>query len=141
MKYKIKRVSVSDKKKDGSPLLTKNGNPFLKVGIQVAEHGENWINGLYFASTCPWQEGSEVELIIKDEEFNGVTRKVFEIPKKEDIYTQRIETIENALVKIKLLLKKHEDKLFPPEKDKVPGTDIDYPEPEGVAEDPNDVEF
>ena len=71
---KIIKSSYSDEKKDGTKLITKDGRPYYKVGIQVNEHGERWINGLVFNLTPQeikaW-EGQEVDLTIKEEEYMG----------------------------------------------------------------------
>lgn len=98
MIYTIKRVSVSDTNKDGNKLYDKNKKPYLKVGLQVAEHGEAWINGLFFAPTCPWKEGDKVELEIKKELYNGKESLKWELPRKEN----KFEKIENDITALKL---------------------------------------
>lgn len=96
----IKKVSISNTKKDGTPLLTKNGKPFQKVGIQVIEYGETWINGLWFDGNCPWVDGSKLSLIIKDEEYNGVTKKVFDLPRKKD---ETLTELNGLAIKVGLI--------------------------------------
>ena len=130
MIYTIKRVTTSDKKRDGSLLLTRNQKPFLKVGIQVAEHGETWINGLWFDGACPWKENDKVELNITKETYNGKEQLKFELPKKENPNAKANETILNKLTKIELMVIKIGQHLMPPN-NKVEGTDIDYPEDNG----------
>ena len=83
MQVTIKKLKVDDKNKDGIKLVSKNGNPFYKVGIQVSEYGEQWINGLVFETAPAWKEGDRVDLEIADQEYNGKTSKKFEIPSKK----------------------------------------------------------
>lgn len=83
-KLTLTKISVSDTNKEGQKLVSKNGKPFYKVGIQTAQHAEKWLNGLVFGDRPNWQEGDEVELAWGEEEYNGVKRLKFEIPKKED---------------------------------------------------------
>ena len=107
MIYTIKRVSVSDTKKDGSKLYDKNNKPYLKVGIQVAEHGETWANGLWFAPTCPWKEGDKIEMTISKELYNGKEQLKWELPKKEN----KFEKLENDIALLKLAVKDIQDRL------------------------------
>ena len=123
--YIIKRVSVSDKKADGGELITKNGKPFLKVGIQVAEYGERWANGLYFAPTCPWQEGSKETLKIFEEDYQGKMQLKWEMPKQDD----KLEEVKNAITKLNIRVSALEAKLEPKK-------EVDYPEGE-----PDEVKF
>lgn len=83
MQATIKKVSVTDKKKDGSLILNKHGKQSFRVGLQVAEYGETWING--FTPFRPdWKEGDKIEVEIYDEEWNGQKRKAFKLPPKKD---------------------------------------------------------
>lgn len=97
MKLTLTKVSVSDTKKDGSKLETKDGKPFFKVGLQTKEFADQWINGLVFGDRPTWKEGDEVDLIVEDEVYNGVKRKKFEIPKKSD---QTLREINDLAIKV-----------------------------------------
>ena len=118
--YTIKRVSISDKNKEGKPLISKNGKPFYKVGIQVAEYGESWINGLWFDGACPWKENDVVKLIIAEELYNGKKQLKFELPRKENPNQKYFEEITGRLLKIEMMLIKIGRYLIPPEKDDYP---------------------
>ena len=121
--YTIKRVSTSDKKADGTPLISRANKPFLKVGIQVAEYGETWINGLWFDGPCPWKEGDKVQLVIKDEEYNGKISKKFELPRKEDKQNKLNEQILNSLTSLHLKIDAIGQLLTPKRKDDHPEMD------------------
>lgn len=73
-KVTIEKIIVRTKKKDGSLLLTKRGNPYFNVSIQS---GGDWVSGFMFDKPT-WKEGDEVELIITQ---NG-QYKNFEVPKR-----------------------------------------------------------
>lgn len=116
MQYTIKKVSISDKRADGSILTTKNGNPFYKVGIQVAEHGDQWINGLVFEAKPIWKEGDKVDLEIKDREFNGVTKKEFTFASKpsgskmqSEAILVKLQVLENKIDELIAYSKPHDD--------------------------------
>ena len=86
MSEEIIKVSCDDKRKDGSNLVTKHGKPYFKVGIITEKYGaEKWINGLVFDLTMQeikaW-EGKSIEMDIKEEEYNGQKRLVFQLPRK-----------------------------------------------------------
>lgn len=83
MKVHITKVSSTNKKKDGTDMINKNGKPFFRVGIQTSEHGEEWINGFMPSHPGDW-EGSEQELTITEEEFNGKVSKKFAVPRASD---------------------------------------------------------
>ena len=135
MTYTIKRITTSTTKRDGTALIDKKGRPFLKVGLQVAEHGEQWVNGLFFGTQVPWKEGEKVDLVISKETYNGKEQLKFEIPRKENPNAKANEEILNKLTKIELMVIKIGQHLMPP-KNKIDGTDVDYP-----AGDPEEVKF
>lgn len=92
---KITRVSATDKRKDGSKLTGKFGD-YWRVGIQVEQYGDEWING-FMSSNPTWQEGEEVTLDIGEEEFNGQMQKKFRLPKKEDQLEERVKKLEDKV--------------------------------------------
>lgn len=81
MKVHVIKQTVSDTDKTGNKLISKKtGKPFYKIGIQTNEHGAQWINGL--VNFPPNWEGTDQELEIYDEEYNGKTYKKFKIAQK-----------------------------------------------------------
>lgn len=131
--YLITRIIVSDKKKDGTNLISKTGKPFQKVGLKLAEHGEEWVNGLWFDGACPWKEGDKIAIIISEEIFNGRKSLKFDLPRKENPNQKYFEDMNNKLVKILMgqaeILEwiRKRGGGAPPQDNKVDGTDIDYP--------------
>lgn len=59
---KITRVLVSDKKKDGTPYISKEGRPYSKLGLQTEEYGDRWLSGFVGSWNKDWKVGSVVEL-------------------------------------------------------------------------------
>lgn len=131
--YTITRIIVSDKKKDGTALVSKMGKPFQKVGLKLAEHGEEWVNGLWFDGACPWKEGEKIAISISEEIFNGKKSLKFELPRKENPNQKYFEDMNNKLVKILMGLnellewKRKSDIASGATSNKVGDTDIDYP--------------
>lgn len=93
MKIKITKVTYTDTKKDGTKCIDKNSKPFYKVGIQTQEHGDQWINGLVFGEPPTWQAGEEVELDIKEEEYQGTKSLKFDLPTKSSAVNSEIEKL------------------------------------------------
>ena len=82
MKIKIKSIFVNDKKKDGTPYVNKNGEPFKRATL-ISENGNS--ASMYIgpkdisklAVVSNWKSGDEVEVeIIKNGEFTN-----FELPR------------------------------------------------------------
>jgi len=95
-KIKITKVSATNLKKDGTPILTHFGKPAWRVGIQTEQYGQTWINGFLPFSPIDW-EGKEMELSITEKEWNGQMQKNFELPKKDD---KVIEMLSELLTKV-----------------------------------------
>lgn len=99
-KLTIVRISKTDKKKDGSELTGKYGK-FWRVGLQVKEYGEQWLNG--FTSKEPtWREEDVVELDIKTEiwtkdDGTKVEQLKFRVPNKETMQEAKIAELESKL--------------------------------------------
>lgn len=84
MLVKITKVSATDKKKDGSTIINKFGKTSWRVGIKTNEHGEKWINGFLSFNPTNW-EGTEQDVEIYEEEYNGEKKLAFRLPKKSDV--------------------------------------------------------
>lgn len=82
---KVHIVSVNGKpaaKKDGTPITSKSGKPLFQVGIKTQEFGETWLNGLMPFNPDRWA-GTEQELEVYDEEWQGRTFKKFKLPPRD----------------------------------------------------------
>ena len=95
--YEIKYVNQFKAGKDGKPYMTKNGKPFVRVSVKVAEYGDQYISGLWFGADCPWQVGHKVELQISEGEYQGKKELKFEIPKREDKSLAEINARQNSV--------------------------------------------
>ena len=122
-KLRVVKVSYKDKDKNGQPLKGKYG-PYFIVGIQTDKYGDVWLNG-FSKTNGKDMEGKEVELEVYDEEFNGKTYKKFKFPSKAGANDDRVKKLEDRVSKIEFHLANEARK----EPAKVPGTDVDYPEP------------
>jgi len=98
-KLTLTRISVTDKKKDGTVLENQYGK-FYRVGIQTVEYGDVWING-FSSKPVTWQEGDVVELEVSKEEWNGQEQLKFRHPKKEDVLKDENEKLKAELAKLK----------------------------------------
>jgi len=97
-KLNITKCVATDKKKDGTPIVNKYGKTVWRVGILTDKYGEEWING--FLPFEPKWEGTEQELEIYEEEFNGQIQKKFNLPKQEDKLMSDIKEIKQMLYQI-----------------------------------------
>lgn len=79
--------------KQGNPLKSAKGFPYTKLSFKCKEHGDKYIGGFGNKENEGWQIGDVVEVIIKE---NGQYLN-FEMPKKEDINNERIETLEKRI--------------------------------------------
>ena len=119
MRYKINKCSYTDKKKDGTPILSKFNKPAWRVGLQVSEYGDIWINGFLPFAPDRW-ENTEQEIEIYDEEYQGVKQKKFRLPSKEDKIGKQLEEINGRVLKTMLMVEELGRKLIIPPKDDYP---------------------
>jgi len=100
MQVTINKVSWDAKDKQGNPLISKkSGKPYYKVGLQVKEHGEVWINGLMPFAPTDW-EGKTKDLEIFDEEYQGKTYKKFKLAPRAPAASD--EKVLNAITALTL---------------------------------------
>jgi len=93
-KVKINKVSATNLKKDGTECVTVKGQKFFKVGVQVEQYGEVYINGLVFHDEVPFAEGDEVYLDIFEETYEGVVSKKFKTLNKDQEKDAKIKELE-----------------------------------------------
>jgi hypothetical protein len=107
---KIESISTYNTKKDGSPLVTKNGNPFKKVLLEV---DSNCIDDMEFNGrlsmldfdnvTDDWDEGTEISgKIIHDGDWwnfelprRNLKQEIEELEKENKELKEKIERLEN----------------------------------------------
>ena len=88
-KITITRISVTDKKKDGTILKGKWGT-FFRIGIQAEEYGEKWLNG--FSNNMPTYEvGDEINVEIVKEDWQGEEQLKFRLAKEEELEIDKLK--------------------------------------------------
>lgn len=93
---KITKVFKNDKKKDGTPLLDKNGKPFWKVAIKTEATGDQWYSCLAFRNddaVMRINEGAAYTILVWEE--NGFSN--FKIPTKTDLLEDRVTALEASV--------------------------------------------
>jgi hypothetical protein len=96
-KITLTKVYVSDKNKDGTPLMSKLGKPYSKMSVKCVEHGDKWLSGFKGRENEFWKEGDQVDVIIKQ---NGEYLN-YEVPKAEDKLAMKISAIEVDVMNLK----------------------------------------
>ena len=134
-KFKISAIKTYTKDKNGNELKTKDGRAYVRVNIQVAQHGAKWLSGFGSNTNANWKVGDEVELIVKE---NGEYLN-FSEPKKIDAVDEKLEKILNKLTQMNLILESMRQYVVP-EKKQAP---VPYPEDLGQypEEDLGEPEF
>lgn len=87
MKYVISDIRWAIDKSDGSPYVTKNGKPYMRVRIQTEFKGESiWASGFDFDGySRDWKIGDELDLeIIQNGEYDGKLQYDFSRSKEEE---------------------------------------------------------
>src|SRR3990167_9738496 len=65
MNITITKIYRSKTKKDGTPLVSKDGRPYERVGIQCREYGAKWLSGFSSPWNSDWKEGDAVEVEVE----------------------------------------------------------------------------
>jgi hypothetical protein len=105
--HEIIKINATDKKADGSQLVTKNGKPMWRTNIQIAERPGVWINGLVFSEPVNWK-GSKQRLILFTEEYDGKLQPKFKLPptpRPGGIPIEKVDEMISLLREIRDLLK------------------------------------
>lgn len=99
MQINLKRVYRTDTKKDGTKLVTKQGKPYVRVGIQTKEHGDQWLSGFDAKGwTSEWKEGDVVNVTIEETEWNGKKQLQFSEISRIDLLEARVAKLEQQLL-------------------------------------------
>ena len=78
-KVKITKVSYTNKRKDGTPLISKFGKSYYRVGLLCQEFGSQWLNGFLNFEPKDWID-KIMEFEIQEEEYMGQRKLVFRLP-------------------------------------------------------------
>lgn len=98
-KLNILEVSYTDKRKDGTDLISeKSGKPYFRVGIKVDadKYKDRWINGFLLFAPDNWK-GTEQELEITEEEWQGQKQLKFKLPNKQAQQDEGLKQINEKL--------------------------------------------
>ncbi len=100
-KTKLTKVYISDKKKDGTKLIDKNGKQYHKIAIKIADeqYRDEYLSGFLYDDDDPrfqWKEGDEVTIVI---ERNGEYVN-FKVPSRLDMIEERVSAIEARMDEI-----------------------------------------
>lgn len=96
MQVTLTKISIQDKKKDGSPMVTKKGKPFRTIGIQTKEHADKWLSGFLWEQgeeMETWQSGQQVNILVEQ---NGQYLN-FKVPNRSDALEERILSLEKRV--------------------------------------------
>jgi hypothetical protein len=96
MQVTLTRVFISDKNKQGEPLINKFGKPYKKVAIKTTEHGEAWLSSFMNGGDTTmesWKEGDTVEINVEQ---NGQFLN-FKVPTKTDALENRVTLLEKEI--------------------------------------------
>lgn len=96
-KVKLSRVSHMEKDKEGNPLRTKDGKPYVRCLLDLVDGRK--VSGFGNPTSRTWNSGDEVEIEIeqKGEYWN------FKVPKKEaggGVNQEQMDRIEKMLTAI-----------------------------------------
>lgn len=100
----VKRDSTD---KEGNPLVTKDGRPYVRMSIKVASRGDRYLSGFGNAANGGWQVGDEVDIVITESDKldkNGKPYLNFSLPKPEDKANEALNKILMEITPIKLML-------------------------------------
>lgn len=96
MKYTITALIRKTTKKDGSPLITKDGRPYAMLSIKTEQHGDKWLSGFEGTISKNWKVGDSPEFnVVPNGEYLN-----FEVPKPEDALKADIEDLKKRVCKL-----------------------------------------
>jgi hypothetical protein len=131
LKTTINAISYTNLKKDGTEIKNKWGKTSWRTGIQVPEHGQTWLNGFLPFEPKDWKDTVR-EIEVYEEEYNGVKKLAFRLPKPDAQNPKALEEVLNKLTFMNLKLDEllaWKREVTGDNKAKIPGTTEPYPEP------------
>lgn len=90
-------VFRTNKNKDGSLLMGKNGKNYERLGIKCQEYGETWLSGFGAQWNQSWAEGDKVNVEIKEVKSGDKTYINFDKADETKMLEERIVALENAV--------------------------------------------
>lgn len=97
-KITLTRVLISDKDKEGNPLVAKaTGKAYSRLSVKCVEHGDKWLSGFKGKENEFWKEGDQVDVIVKQ---NGEFLN-YDVPKAEDKLAMRVSALEVEVLNLK----------------------------------------
>jgi len=120
-KVKIARIARNNK-------TSREGKPYVSLGLQTNEYGDVWLNGFGNKSNEHWKEGDEVEIEIKKVVKGDREYLNFDTPKKEDVNTAAVQTTLGKInYKLDMIIAHLSGKTKLTSEPGIP-SNIDYPE-------------
>lgn len=90
-------VYRTNKNKDGSLLMGKNGKNYERLGIKCQEYGETWLSGFGGQWNQNWAEGDKVNVEIKEVKSGDKTYINFDRVDETKILAERVTKLEEAV--------------------------------------------
>ena len=94
------RVYISEKNKEGQPLVDKRGQNYTKVAIQIPEYKNTWVSSLCYPGKY---ERPELSMVEGQEYWLNITENGdfvnFRIASKTDILEKKIDELESKVDK------------------------------------------
>ena len=94
LKTTITKIYRSDKKKDGTPLINKNGNAYEKISIQTNQNGDKWVGGFSNETNKAWNVGDSVDIDVTQ---NGDWLNFKEVKATDGISKTDFEKLESRV--------------------------------------------
>jgi hypothetical protein len=94
MKVHLTQVYRASANKKGEQYISKKtGKPYERLSIKTQEHGDKWLSGFGSSWNADWQEGDEVDIVIKE---SGDYLN-FERANPVDAFEARIKALEDVV--------------------------------------------
>jgi len=99
MTYKINKIFINDKKKDGTPYIDKRGKPYKMAGIYFEGQTKSASMFCYPDSeVLGWKIGDEVEVILSEN--NGYLNA--KLPSKTDEINEEVNELKEIIGKMRI---------------------------------------
>lgn len=98
MEVTLTKITHLTKDRDGNPLMTKAGKPYVRCLINTVEHGEKALSGFGGPATNSWKEGDKVNLEVEE---SGQYLN-FKVPRQSGVSNEKLDQILNKLTGISI---------------------------------------
>lgn len=96
-------VYRTNKAKDGTLLMGKNGKNYERLGIKCQEYGDTWLSGFGGFWNQDWSEGDKVNVEIKEVKSGDKVYINFEKVDENKILEERIKKLEDVVFGVKTM--------------------------------------